>query len=437
MSIPNNRVSAYIIITDILLVCIFILCACIHFCSIKVSVSDTKISVTQGIFIKSAHNGDFLKSDSINTTQGPLQKLMGIHKTALVFASAEVILYLSAENLAKLLRKTAPDTKNKLIYKSSFISSLIMSAIFHNSVASVLTLTPLLRSIGSVIDSEFAVDFLEDADVMSLILPKISPALSAFTTLIFCLWVLGFCVTFCRYYPLKIFADNKIFTIKHGVLIKHTHKIKPTDIRSILIRRSFLLLILKKHCAELRFSLEKGENHMPVFCGKKATLEEHSPFLFTSDKTKTNSPPIRPNPHSLWGYLWLPILTLSLVSFSIITTDTLSVYTLLPLFPTLLIFWLCLWFFLRFGAFCHSAVFLRKNILTIRSFSLLSLTEAVIPQDKIRAVKISRTIFQKRRGTCTLRIYIKSRSKKSFFVKHIEYKKTAELVNKLCGNYKK
>ncbi len=433
LSFPDYDMGFFVLIADILLILFFAISACVHFQRIKVYVLEDRIHINQGIVFRHTLTLHTKSTDSINITQGVLRKLTGVYKVTVVCTDSEAVLYLNFQSKQKFLDALKYTVCETPVYKAGFLSALIMSAGFHNSLSGALSLIPLLKSIGTVTDSGIIFGAIESADFFTYLMPRISPALFTLAVLIFSLWIVGGITTLVRFFPLNIHFSEKSVTIHRGFLLSRCHKIQKSDIRSIVVRKSIMLIMLGKCYAELLFSSEKGENRLPFICADTPLNCTRVTSRLGFKLNACNSP-LKPHPNALWGYTWLPMSFLLGISLAIIFTDTLTPYTLYPHAGVFIILWLSGWFFLRVYAFNYSSLNSDKSLLHIKSFSGLSLTDAVIPHNMVRGVKISQTVFQKRYDTCSVRIYIKNRKRKSFFIKHTDNKKTAELVEKFCGN---
>lgn len=432
LSFPNLTLGAFVFLGDILLITLFTITACIHYKSIKVYLSKNRIRIIQGVVFRHVLSAHKEKINSINLTQGILRKLTGVYKVTIVYTEYEAVLYLNAQNKENLSKAMAFHTCETPAYKSEFLSSIIMSAGFHNSLSGALSLIPLLKSIGTLSDGEIILNTIESTGFLTYLMPQISPVLTSLAVLIFLLWLAGGVITFIKFYPLKLFSSHNSLSLQRGYIIRRNHTVTREDIRSIVVRKSILMILLGKCYAELFFSTEKGENRLPLICADTpaSTARLISQLGFNIKDYKRI---LKPNSKALWGYTLFPVSVLLGTSLLIIFTDIFSPYTLYPHVGVFVILWLCGWFFLRVYAFIHSGIKSENNLLRIKSFSGLSLTEAIIPCGTVRALKISQTIFQKRHDTCTLRIYIKCRKRKAFFIKHTDHKKTAELIEKFCG----
>ena len=423
----KGLLSAYIYILNLLILSALVIYACVYCKYIGCTITPHHLEITKGFQAQSRTTIRFKKTHTIRITQGPLQKKLGVCRLSIVSANAQPMLYVGLSSL----QKTFPKKPNSIIYRNSKGSALLLSVGFYNAFTGALTLIPLLKKIASLSKTyEYSAGFLT-SDFTAYTIKEVSSVLFGLSLLIIFLWCTGVAVTFLRYANLTLSHSDSFLKTQQGILVKHTTYTNPEKISAVILRQNLLMILLNRYTGEFRTSCDKKENKLTFLCGAKHKDAERTvkQFGFKSAANKQ----ILPHPKSLWGYTYLPVSILSAVFSAEIFADIYfdGIYkNRLGLF---VILWLVAWFLFRVCVWSRCFIASGKNIVCIGCYFGLTYCKAYIPKEKIRCIKISQTPFQQRKNTCNLRIYVMGRSKKSYFIKHIDKQKAAELKQELCG----
>lgn len=429
--LPPGR-AVYIYRLDIFILTFLCVWAVVCFRSIRYSTDGDLLKSKKGVFFLQK-NQIFLNTfDSLQVTENLIFRLFKVCKVQTTASKNKATLYLSRKDTNNLTNFFCPD-KNQKSEKlnSDLISVLIFSVGFSGALTGLLSAIPLLRNIAGLIGENNTQNFLANADLWLYIgYTALPPFLRTLSTLFLWAWAVGAFVELNRYLNLNTYFYNDRIITCHGFFTKYLSILRKNAISSIVLKQSILLYFLRRYTVQAHLPAEKKEISVPLLLACK---KEKCKALFFSTEFPQNSktsPCVKPSVSSLWGYVWKPLLFLSIVSLLCIGIDILTPYRPeihLILFITL---WGCVWFLFSAAAHRYSALFWDSRGLIIRTAKNLSFIEAHIPSDKIRTVKITQNIFQKRKGVCNLYVYIRSRRSQRFLIKHIDKNKTAQLTVK-------
>ncbi len=427
---PTTAVYMYRL--DIFFLIFLCVWAVVCFCSIKYVTSENTLRTQKGVLFAQKSKVFLNTFDSLQITETLIFRLFKVCKVQTTASKNNTVLYLNRNDAENLTDFFCPDTAQKSgKLNSNFFSVLIFSAGFSGALTGLLSAIPLLRNISEILGESNTQNILASADLWVYIgYTALPPFLRTLSTIFLWAWSIGTFVELNRYLHLKTSFYNDRIVTHHGLFIKHLSVHRKNAVSCLVFRQSILLYLLRLYTAEAYLPVGKREVKLPLLLASRKDkckdLLHHLSFPLKNKK----SPCTRPPANTLWGYVWKPLLFLFLASLLCIGVDKLTPYrieTHVMLFITL---WGCVWFLFSAFAHRHCDLFWGIGGLIIRTAKGLSFTEAHIPSDKIRAVKITQNIFQKRKGVCNLRVYIRSNRRQSFLIKHIDKNKTAQFTIK-------
>lgn len=413
----RSKTDLIVILTDIALVTFIITCACIYRKHITLQINNTSLTVRKGVFHKSQLSIPLKHRHSICITQNPIQKLLHAHKLTFSTSKTAVIVYISSRSLSLLPKSLLWTAKSTCTVKTKFTDILLLSANFHSSLTGVLTLAPFVKSLSSAT----AEDLFYSANIWEAVgYKKLPPLLATLSTLLLLVWFTGFIFTFFRFFSLKIYKKGYTLEISSGLISKQRYLLHSSNIGAVIFRQRLLMLLLKKITIELLLSNKSVRNNLTAGCIAK----ENKGFSYSG---------IRPPHNAVWSYSCTPLLCLLILSLCVIITDACSPYKIEPHLGAFLTLWCIVWYLIRITAFHRSHIETNSEILKMSTFSALSLITVFIPTKNIIKTRVTQNIFQQRKGTCNLKVFIRHPKRKNFSIRHISIKKAAELSHKLCG----
>ncbi len=429
--IPPEK-AVYMYRLDIFFLIILCLWAVLCFYSIMYSTDKTAFACQKGFLFGRKSQIYTNTFDILQLSQNPVFRLFKVCKAQTSASKNRNVLYLNKTASKQLTEFFCSDkTKSSEKLHTGLFSALIFSASFSGALTGLLSATPLLRNVAGVIGEGNTRDFLLSADLWVYIgYTALPPFLRTLSTLFLWAWGIGTFFELNRYLSLNAYFHGDRIITQHGLFTKHMSVLRTGAVACLVLRQSILLSFLGLYTADAYVPAEKRAVKVPLLL---ASRKKHCKALLSSINFPQKEACLeytKPPETSLWGYVWKSLLFLSVAFLLGIGVDMLTPYRVeihIMLFITL---WGCIWFLFSAAAHRHSALFYDSRGIIIRTAKKLSFTEAHIPSEKIRAVKITQNIFQKRKGVCNLYVYIRSRDRQCFLIKHIDKNKTAQLTVK-------
>ena len=425
-SLPSAIYVYRINVAAIPLICIWAVLCYNH---IQYKVDNHILHTDRGVLLH--HNTEILlrKADFIRISANPVFRLLKVCKLQISASHNSTALYLSNNETYNISECYYRGNKQPYTeYKPSFFSVLIFSVSFSSALTGLLSAIPLLRNIAGILGEKQTHSLLANADLWVVTgYTALPPFLRILSTLILLAWTMGATIEFLRYYPMKIRIHKDFLKTEKGLLTKHLTYISKNSVSALIIRQSILLYLLKLHTVEALIKTRRKEESVPLLLANPRSKCKDLLFGILPESSKRHL--IKPPQKAFVSYVYKPFLLLSILSIIYIFTEKLSPYKIeihLMLFVTL---WLCLWFVFSAVSFTQSGICPCNSQLIIATTDKLNFIKVHIPKDRIRGIKITQNIFQKRKGLCNLHIYILSGHRKRILIKHTDKNKTAGLLN--------
>ena len=134
--------------------------------------------------------------------------------------------------------------------------------------------------------------------------------------------------------------------------------------------------------------------------------------------------------NTLWSYIYLPLF-LIMMSTSLIAVDFMfgkagEILRVAMILCIILFIW---WTVFRIFAHKNSHIGLCNNSFSICCYKRLTLKKYIIPYDKIQYIGMTQNIFQRRKGTCNIKVYMYSEKKSVHIARHINKSAAEKLLS--------
>lgn len=426
----SPQIAVFLYRSDIILIIFLAIWAVMCYRRVSYSTSKNALQCRKGVII-SQNNSIFTKNfDCLHMTQGIIFRTLKVCKVQTTASKNKTTLYLSSKD-SLILRENfgSSESDKPKAFRSAFFSVLLFSAGFSGALTGLLSTIPLLRNIAGIIGERQAQSLLANADLWEYVgYTALPPFLRTLSTLFLLFWAVGAISEFLQHFNLKTALCKDIIVTTHGLITKHQTVLRKNAVSALVLRQSIFLALAGVFTAEAYIPANNRQSKTPLLL---ASRKKSCKALISSPdfpQGTENSEHIKPPANALWGYVWKPMLFLALCSAFCIGTDLFFPYKAEIHLALFLLIWGSIRFL--FCAVCHRRAYLsiEPTGLIISTSKALSFTEIHIPSDKIRAVKVTQNIFQKRKGVCNLYIYIRSDRRQSFCIKHIDKNKTAQLT---------
>lgn len=430
----STHITAYVYTGNTVLLFILIVLACIHHKNLSLSLHDKNIIFEKGILIKSCYMISKKNFSVISTLQSPLQKLLKIRKVTFVFSKIRIPLFLSENILPCVSNKfTGKETPKRPVFKNGFIQTFFLSAGFHNALTGALTLIPVLKKLSALTAPSLARTQLTNSLNSIYIDKNINFILNSLTSAIIGLWGIGVLITFFRYFNLKVYRKESFIEALQGLFIKRYTSINTKNISCVVFRQNILMVLLHRYTGEFCVPCENKNGKITFICSEDYKTCTHILSLLTKSFNSNGNDNLCPHKKALFSYTLVPLVSLVVFSVLSVAADIYSPYISKTRFGLLITLWLCVWLIFRIMVFKRCLIACDNKVLLICTYSKFAFCKAHIPLNKVHSLKLTQTIFQKRRGSCSLRIFVKHCRPLSFKIRHIDKEKTAELTKNLCG----
>lgn len=310
----------------------------------------------------------------------------------------------------------------------------LLSLLSSDSLGGLLLLTAALRQSSVLLGESIrnrVIDNLEAAaDTLAVI-----PRTAALLILILAVgWVTGTVRHLLRHLPFSLYRRADTLTVYMGRLTRRIHccavgAINYADIRQTLVAHLLGVYTVYISCT----GYGKDQNTLSVVippCRKRRTQQEWSlllPHLHPCAMT------LRPAKGAVWRYGRLPLLLLLLLPVIGQTAgwlfplwrETATYLSLLAVFP-------CLWLGAVRLAACRTAgVGYQDGQYSLCYVRRLTLHRVTVPADKVATVHIRRSLWQRRRGTCDVKIYSNHEFRRPHKVRHLRYDEVKKLLKEV------
>lgn len=337
--------------------------------------------------------------------------------------SGDFSVFVSKKDSRKIVRSFYYYHSFKTIYKSNFRILFLTALTSSNALTGILILAPFIKKTGELLGKFYQSILYQGLNLSTFIMAFGIPPLTAFiTNAILTGFVISVFSTCLNYGGLKILKNKSsdYFSITRGIGEKVVFIGNFSKINGYEFRQSLFMNILKIHNLNINlwgFGSERKSKHIFV---PAIGNGEYVSFINSKIQPSQNSIFFKPNKKSLKSYLYLPF------SF-IVLTVVLGVYANhlnLAYDPFIPIFILCIsleivWLIMRTKAFCKAYIFANTENAIVSFYTKMNYSTAVIPINKIQAMKTTHSIFQDKAGKCNFYIYIFAKKKRCFKIKHL------------------
>ncbi len=422
--------KVFFISADIIFFGAILLCALISLHNISLCADTSRFVLKKGVLCRQTLTFERKKTQSVTASRNLLQRVLGVCKVTLVSSNAKGEIFLSTKNLAYLpCSLPCKKPRNVCIYKTKPADVLIMSSGLSPALGAALSFAPFVRSL-----SNLSAEDISSANLWTVLGYKgLPPLLAALSSLLLIIWLTGTLISFLRLCNMSIYKAKNRLHINRGLLSKHHTTFSDKDISAVVFSQSLVMFLLHRQSAGVVISSIEGSANLTAGCTRQTTESLRILTAFGINPTVPPSLAIRPHSKALTSYTLLPLLSLSLLSVFSILLSKFSPYRIEPHLGIFLCLWCCVWFVHRCLAFYRSSISLNDKVLQIHTFSKLSFLCVFIPKSHIRCTKLTQNIFQRFRGTCNFRVFVKYKKRRSYIIRHLKIKKAAELSTKLCG----
>ncbi len=398
--------------------------------------NEEEISLRRGFLLRRQAKIPHSVIETVTVRRTFVSMLMGARKLhmdtpAVGNSSTDINLYLSRRRTKELIENILKTGEQSKSYKSNNLRIMLMAATWSNSFAGLLVFIPFLNRVGKILGDEFSAKLYSTVDISTYIAAiGIPPAAATIAGLMLLCWAISFLSQFFGYFGFKTDFYKDYVEINRGFIEKSRHIIPKEKINVLQIKQSLIMIPMRLYGAfvyTISSGKTKGDKSMLIpaqtYSALKQMLKDIE--IFDTDDSRK----IKPDRLTLISYLLYPTyITLAmaaLIHFMIgkeIQTDIVWLTSAV----CFIIAALC--YALMGAAHRKSFLSVNKTCVIIASHKGFSLTENIIPYDKVQCVIVQRSIFQRIGYTCNVKIYAYGERRKCFIVRQLNYKETIALL---------
>ena len=403
------------------------------------------IEIKKGLLIKQRYSVPFDRIYTINIYKNIFSLPFGAHKLSFDTPSGSSRHYdISAYFSTELSRRTEQRIKGNNTpmynYKSKYLYMLLLSAFWSNPATGLLFAAPFISRLGNVLGYEIQNTVLSTMDEFwhSLSL-DISPIAATIANILVLGWAIALTLQFLRYAGFESYVIGDYITVKRGILSKSITYTRRDRLAAVTISQSLFMWLLGL-CSSGVFMIGsgklKGDRGLIIAAEKKEKINSRVKEFAALNDDDSNS--LRPGSNTIYSYICLPLWIIIVITALLITADSFSVinefFRVLMVFALIPLIW---WTLFRLFARSRSFAAVNDDCVIMCSYDRLTLKKYIIPKDKVQFVSISQSIFQKRKNTCSVRVYMFFEKRACHTVKHIDVDRAREMFGFAANGGKK
>ncbi len=397
------------------------------------------INIRNGFFVKRSFIVPFHKIQTVNFHKNIFASMFGAVKVSFDTPAGlskfyDISAFFSKKQAKNIFQKLQQDNKPGYIYRSGNMSMLLMSAFWSNPATGLLFAAPFVSRAGDIVSSE-----IKDVLYNSMnffwenIALGISPAAATVANVLVFGWTVAVLVQFFRYGRFSAYRQGEYVVISRGIINKNVSFTRADRIAAVTINQSLFMRLLKLYSSGI-FTIGsgklKGDKSLIIAAEKKNKLYHSLKNIVRFSAKETES--IYTGKNTLISYICVPIWITFFVTALIVIADYFSVIN--ELFKILMIFALIplLWW-VAFRVFAHKYAHLGVNgkYLIACGYNIWTLKKYLIPFDKIQYISVKQSIFQKRKGTCDIKVYLYFEKRACQTIKHLPKPEAEKLIDNI------
>lgn len=397
-----------------------------------------RVHIRKGIFIKRSYTVLFDRIQTVAFNYDLIASLFGAVKVSIDTPAGssrhcDASAYLSRANSELIKNKLLSGRKRTFHYRSGAANILFASLFWSNPVSGVLFIVPIITQLGKVIGRE-RTDLLLKGSLSTgseFLAQYISPAAAAFAVILMLCWALSVVVQYQRYMKFSTSAVGDFISIRRGFVNPTTVFTRKTGIITAEENRSLLMNILGLYSAGVtvvgsgKLKGDKGIIIPPM--RKKELSRTLNNLLGISDNNYTK---LRPEKFTIYSYIYYPLIWLAadilaiilILSFRSFLTD---VYLLTAVIAGIIILW---WIAFRIFSYKNAFLAADDNRLILCTYKMLTLKKYYIPKEKISRIELHQSWNQKKRGTCSVRVWLYYEKGLEYTIKQLDKDKAEKLL---------
>ena len=396
------------------------------------------IQIKNGFFRKKYYTIPYSKIQTINIHKNIIARAFGAIRVSFDTPAGlsrvyDISGYISAKKSAYIASKVENEKPKIAVYKSGNLNMLLMSAFWSNPASGLLIIAPFVSKLGDIlgieiqqlVDQSFVFDFR-----WQLVAMGIPPVAAGIANILLFGWAVSMGVQFMRYGRFSAYRQGEYIVISRGIINKNISYTRSDRIAAVTVNQSLLMSFLRLYSSGI-FTIGagklKGDKSLIIAAEKKNTLYKSLKNIVRVSAKELKS--VSPRKNTLISYLcvpiWVTLFTISLIVVADYFTVINDAFQVLLIFALIPLFW---WILFRIFAHKHSHLAMNNRCAIVCGYKKWTVQKYLIEFDKIQYISIKQSIFQKRKNTCDVRVYLYFEKRASHTVKHLPKDEAEKLV---------
>lgn len=433
-----KRQVSNLLLSELLLSVVIFGCSVIKWHKFNITIGQSHIFVFSGVFSRRQAKIPINKISTIDAIRYPLDFILGsvtlkINTEAGRIGKADYKIKLKRTDAEYIIQSFGGGKKVKNI-KFSAVRVAVMAATASSAFTGLIIVVPIINQIGELLGTAISEILLERISSVSKALGNYVPPIVNTITIIFLLsYASAFLISFFKCVNFRVgFSDNKM-KISSGIFAKRQVLFKTSAVNSICIEQTPFMRLFKRYLLRVGiggYGDRKGDKAIVVPSAKHNEVKEFFSIFFPS--VDISKKLIKPGPSSRMRFYFIPTIFLL-----VIVAGYGILLAIFPVFRELLVFALlvngCIvvyYYNLAEYNVKNSAISI-SNIIYSKYTRWSATREMFCEAKRIGMIHITKWPADKRRGTCNVRLTVRSEDAESITIKHISYKELLEDIRKI------
>ena len=327
-----------------------------------------------------------------------------------------------------------PDSEGGVYLHAKAWRIWLLSLLSSDSFGGLLLLTAALRQSSVLLGESIRNTVLDNLEAAADTLVLI-PRTAALLILILAVgWATGTARHLLRHLPFALCRREDTLTVYMGKVTKRIHCCAVGAVNYIDIRQTLAAHLLKVYTVYISCTgYGKDKNTLAVVIPpcRKGQMEREWQVLLPHLRPCTVT--LRPAKGALFRYIRLPlILLLILPAIGQAAGRLFPLWRELAMYLSLLSVLPCLWLgAVRMAEHSKAGLGLSGGQYSLCYARRLTLHRVTVPAAKVAAVHIRRSLWQRRRGVCDIRIYSHHEFRRPHKVRHLKYSEVKQLLKEV------
>lgn len=406
----------------------------------RLVVSEDRIEIFEGVFFRRQSVIGISNLSSVQTARNPIDAILGsvtyrINTEAGINGKTDFEFKLSVKDSREVSARLYGE-ESRTAVKFSLYKLALLAATTSSAVTGLVISVPIINKAGKLLGIALNEMLFNEINTVSEKFRFYFPPAVNAVTLIFLLgYGIAFLFSFFRNLNFRLFLEKDKIEVKSGFFVRKRTSFKKNSVNDVKIEQTPLMRLIKQFSMKVSvggYSDSKQESAVIIPCGRHGEIKRQFSLYFPFMAADGESVHASRDRATRRRFFYLPKLyaILTLIVF-------ISLMFIFEYFYRLLLFIafivlavilyyanLCLYDY-RFG----KVRFGRENIYAKSSVGLHN-CELCCPKERIGQIKLIRNPVDMKRGTCKVRITVRSESADSIRVRHLNYETVKNNVYK-------